>query len=294
MSDSPIQDVSDTAFMVAAYRAAESERSDAFFHDPLAARLAGERGRQIVAKVHRRRRALLSAWMMAVRTCVIDQYIDAAIAQGTEVIINLGAGLDTRPYRLELPPSLRWIEVDLPHVIEYKERTLSGEAPRCRLERVPLDLADSAARRRFLTDIAAYTAHALVLTEGVVPYLREEDVAALADDLRAHAAFRHWVADCYSPETARFRRRAEARGPMQNAPWRFQPADYFAFFATHGWTAREVRYVPEEAQRLGRPFPLGPVMRLAFRLWGLFMSRERRTAIAHAVGFVRFEPAPPR
>ena len=49
MSDSLIEDVSDTAFMAAAYRAAESERPDALFRDPLAARLAGERGKMIVA-----------------------------------------------------------------------------------------------------------------------------------------------------------------------------------------------------------------------------------------------------
>ena len=34
---------------------------------------------------------------------------------------NLAAGLDTRPYRMDLPPSLRWIEVDLPDILDYKE-----------------------------------------------------------------------------------------------------------------------------------------------------------------------------
>jgi hypothetical protein len=30
------------------------------------------------------------------------------------------------------------------------------------------------------------------------------------------------------------------------------PDDWFAFFAAHGWRAREVRYLPEEGARLGR------------------------------------------
>ena len=39
-----IQNVSDTAFMVAGFRAAENERPNPLFRDPLAARLAGEHG----------------------------------------------------------------------------------------------------------------------------------------------------------------------------------------------------------------------------------------------------------
>ena len=44
----PIRDVSDTALWVAIYRAMESERADAIFHDPYARRLGGERGQAIV------------------------------------------------------------------------------------------------------------------------------------------------------------------------------------------------------------------------------------------------------
>ena len=39
-----IQNVSDTAFMVAGFRASETERADALFRDPLAAKLAGDHG----------------------------------------------------------------------------------------------------------------------------------------------------------------------------------------------------------------------------------------------------------
>ena len=51
MAESLIRGVSDTAFMVAAWRAAESARPDALFNDPFAARLAGEHGRAIVASL---------------------------------------------------------------------------------------------------------------------------------------------------------------------------------------------------------------------------------------------------
>lgn len=51
MTDATIQNVPDTAFMAAAYRAIESERPDALFRDPLADKLAGERGREIIASL---------------------------------------------------------------------------------------------------------------------------------------------------------------------------------------------------------------------------------------------------
>jgi len=59
----------------------------------------------------------------------------------------LAAGLDARPYRMALPPSLRWVEVDLPALLAYKEEILRGEKPSCALERIPLDLTDVEARR---------------------------------------------------------------------------------------------------------------------------------------------------
>jgi methyltransferase (TIGR00027 family) len=119
----------------------------------------------------------LGRWSVVVRTCIIDDLMLSALAQGVDTVLNLGAGLDTRPYRVALPGSLRWIEVDYPHLIELKERRLSDEAPRCQLERVKLDLADVPARHTLLSTINSRSGTVLVLTEGVVPYLGVEDVA---------------------------------------------------------------------------------------------------------------------
>ena len=57
MSTSPISNVSDTARWVAVYRARESARPDALFHDPYAELLAGERGRAIAAFMPRQARS---------------------------------------------------------------------------------------------------------------------------------------------------------------------------------------------------------------------------------------------
>lgn len=246
-----IRDVPDTAFMVAAFRAVESDRPEALFVDPFAWQLAGERGREIVAKMPR---TALTTWAVAVRTVIIDQYIRAAIERGCDTVVNLGAGLDARPYRLELPSSLRWIEVDYPHMIEHKQERLAGATPRCDLHQVKLDLAEQPQRQALFAEIAAKAKSVLILTEGVLPYLRVEQVAALADDLHAHPVFDHWIIDYFSPMAMRYRHKAGRQ--LANAPFVFEPGDWFGFFAEHGWTREQIRYLPEVAVEIGRPMPL--------------------------------------
>src|SRR6185437_14845508 len=97
--------VSDTALWVAVHRATESKRKDALFRDPYAERLAGERGRQIAGELEPGNGA---AWSIITRTAVLDELILTAIRDGADTVLNLAAGLDTRPYRLSLPSSTRW------------------------------------------------------------------------------------------------------------------------------------------------------------------------------------------
>ncbi len=288
MSDSSIKNVSDTAFMVAAYRASENERPDALFRDPLASRLAGEQGKAIIANLPKA--AFVGGWSVVIRTCVIDRLIQTAIAEGIDTILNLGAGLDTRPYRMDLLPSLHWIEADFPHMIEWKNAKLAGETARCRLERVGVDLADDATREKFLGEVAASSQKILVLTEGVIPYLTSEQVAALARDLKSKPAFRYWIADYFSPVTYRYRRRKGMTRVMKNAPFRFEPADYFGFFYELGWKPKTTKYLAEEAEQLHRPLPWPPLFGLWIKFVRLFMSAQKRAAMQQFMGYVLFEP----
>ena len=101
---SQIENVSDTARWVAVYRAMETERPDAIFRDPFAARLAGDKGEAIVDSMKRGRQM---SWAMVVRTAVFDEIIRERIRTGgADQIVNLAAGLDTRAWRMtDLPSS---------------------------------------------------------------------------------------------------------------------------------------------------------------------------------------------
>jgi methyltransferase (TIGR00027 family) len=252
MSKPAIGNVSDTAFWVAVYREQETQRPDALFHDPLAARLTGARGKAIASKVMGSK---VFSWTLVMRTCVIDSFIQTTVTEGVDTVLNLGAGLDTRPYRLNLPSSLRWIEVDYPHMIEFKEQQLADEKPVCNLERLGLDLGNWDERKNFFTKINDQSKRVLVLTEGVVLYLTPESVVSLADDLRQQPHFRFWVVDYFSPESIRHMKGPRWKKQMRNAPFHFLPEDWLGFFNKRGWKARETRFLDDESEKRGRAVP---------------------------------------
>ena len=73
-------------------------------------------------------------WLVA-RTKLIDDAIADALADGCDRVLNLAAGLDARPYRLDLPSELTWVEADLPELLAEKTQALADQTPRCRLTR---------------------------------------------------------------------------------------------------------------------------------------------------------------
>src|SRR5947209_2390224 len=127
MTTSPvgnIENISDTARWVAFYRAVESDRPDAIFRDPYARRLAGERGEAIAQTLPGGRS---SGWAMVVRTAVIDEILMRLVErEDIDSVLNLAAGLDARPWRLALPPTLLWTDADLPEILAYKQNALAA------------------------------------------------------------------------------------------------------------------------------------------------------------------------
>jgi methyltransferase (TIGR00027 family) len=283
-----IRHVSDTAFLVAQYRANESARPDALVSDPFAAMLAGDKGKALAGASPT---APITGWILAVRTPVIDRLIHDALEVGVDIVVNLGAGLDTRPYRLDLPPQLTWIEVDFPEMIDYKATKLDGEVPRCRLERMSVDLSDDEARRKFLSELESRAGKILVITEGVIPYLSNDQVSALAHDLHSMKNVRFWIADYFSDVVHRWRDKRGVNQRMREAPFLFRPGDWFGFFSQRGWNVHTIRYLPIEGKRMGRSFPVPPKTR-SFRMMFWYAIRPKlRQRFAQSMGFAMLEPA---
>ncbi|HLW88616.1 MAG TPA: SAM-dependent methyltransferase [Terriglobales bacterium] len=247
---STVRNISDTARWVAYFRARETQRPDALFRDPFAERLAGELGFHIANTLAEGNK---HEWAWMARTYLFDQFIAREIQNGADMVINLAAGLDARPYRMDVPPSLLWVEVDLPEIISYKEEILANEKPKCQLERVSLDLADGPARRKFFGELNGRATRIAVASEGLLIYFTAEEVASLARDLAAASHFLSWVIDLASPGQLRLMQRTTGKDLSQaGAAFKFGPPEGVNFFAPHGWEPKDVQGMLKTAAQFKR------------------------------------------
>jgi methyltransferase (TIGR00027 family) len=248
--DPLVRNISDTALLAAIYRARETERPDAVFRDPFASRLAGERGDQIAKSMPFSESA---TWAWITRTYAYDEFIKQQLTVGVDMVVNLAAGLDARPYRMHLPASLHWIEVDLPEILNYKEEILRSEKPACILDRVRLDLSDVAARRQLFAALGSTAKNVLVMTEGLLIYFSRDEVASLAKDLAAVPSFRHWIIDIASPGLLKMVKKGMGEQIREGkAEFKFAPEEGPGFFTAHGWDVVDVSSTLKTAARLKR------------------------------------------
>lgn len=248
--NSPVRNISDTAFWVSYFRARETERSDALFRDPYAQRLAGERGFQIARTLPDGNK---HEWAWVARTYLFDRFISRLIQEGADLVINLAAGLDARPYRMQLPASLKWVEVDLPEIIAHKEAILASEEPRCQLERIRLDLSDAEVRRTLFAELDGQAKKIVVMCEGLLIYLTAEEVGSLARDLAAGAHFQSWIIDLASPGQLRLMQLTTGKQLGEaGAAFKFAPPEGPNFFLPHGWEPRDVQGLLKTAAQFNR------------------------------------------
>jgi methyltransferase (TIGR00027 family) len=248
--------ISETAHAVAMYRALETERPDALFKDTHARLLAGGRG-ELLTKIIGNERKIAN--LIAVRTHLIDKVIERLVnTEKIDLVLNLAAGLDMRPYRLALPSALRWVEIDLPDICEYKDEKLWAEKPACILERIKLDLTHLALRHTFFSAVNLEGKNILILTEGLLSYFSEEQVKLLSADLHRQSHFRWWLFEIMSSvalnRSVHDWSQKIANQYFSNGKPTFQyvPEVGAEFFQTRCWSIAETRSVWEESRRLKR------------------------------------------
>jgi methyltransferase (TIGR00027 family) len=245
---------------VAFHRATESERPDAIFRDPYARLLAGERGELIARRLHQ------NYWAITVRTYLFDRAIGSLLSkQPIDMMVNLAAGLDSRPYRLDLPSRLRWVEVDLPEIIDAKREMLIGEAPQCQLQVITQHLGDLAERRALFSKLNQQADRIAVMSEGLLAYLDEDKVTSLAEDLHAQPHFEYWLAEVISPAVLDWiNRKWGHHFEAANSPMRFAPADWRRFYRERCWEPVDFEDMAMTARKVNRE----PAMMKFFRILG--------------------------
>lgn len=248
--------VGKTALEIARARAVESRRGDRLFDDPYADAFvaAAPVGAELVA-AGVMRNAIHS---VIVRTRFFDDYLQQACAAGCRQVVLLAAGLDSRGFRLTWPEGVRLFELDLPDVLAFKDRVLTGQAtrPRCTRMAVPVDLRED--WETPLTEAGfASTAPTVWLAEGLLIYLSGDEAARLlttvgelsAPDSQLTFDHRHPL-DAHLTEA-----RAIPALQQYTSLWKGGlGAGTLDWLTDHGWDA-QAHDRDDYAASLGRPAP---------------------------------------
>jgi methyltransferase (TIGR00027 family) len=218
-----------TANWIAAVRARESSRPDRLFDDPYAEALAGPQGYAMMARSEQA--AGGENRMVPVRVRWFDDAIIEAVASGIRTVVMLGAGLDTRPYRLPVFKDLHWYELDRRDVLEAKAAALAGIPPRATVTQLEADLTRE-------LPLPVFEEPVVWVAEGLFFYFKESSIV----DLLVNAARQcpqgsvflgdvHGTAGLDSPAMRAYRQWCERTG---NPP-PYGCDDPSALFAKGGW-----------------------------------------------------------
>lgn len=185
-----------TALWAAALRAREVKKPHALVADPFAIHLIGEDG---LAEGFAYEQKHGGGIHMLRRTRLFDDLILRIIGERSiGTVLYPGSGLDARPYRLTLPASLTWIEIDFPNVLNWKAQALAGHDPACTLVRAPADLAKPHAVQEAVKDIPT-EGNCLIVMENLLHYLDGLQAQNFFQDIRSFGLANIVLADIGSP-----------------------------------------------------------------------------------------------
>ncbi|MFE3443227.1 SAM-dependent methyltransferase [Nocardia sp. NPDC059180] len=239
----PTAGVAMTAIGVALIRVQESRRPDRLYDDPLAEVFVEAARPSFDDNRWARFEALADQFFegRSVAVKLVDDHVLEAVAAGCEQIVLLGAGLDTRAFRLELPAGIGFFEIDLPELFAFKEPVLAAQQarPACERRVVAADLSGEWARALRASGFRAELP-TLWIDEGVLGYLSREhayDVAVTVTDLSAPGSrfgIARFAVDQAAPQYRALRRLVSEDG-NQDRPINGLGPDGGAWFAAHGW-----------------------------------------------------------
>jgi methyltransferase (TIGR00027 family) len=256
-----ITDVATTALFVAAVRARENERRDRLFQDELSSLLAGPEGLALLEAAEVRPGSNYhrdSFPYLEVRTRYFDDWALQAVHElGAKQFVVLGAGMDTRAFRLQWPAEFRFWEVDTPELFALKEERLQSAGVRLDCERVLMkaDLTSRGWVKSLLDSGFKKDRPTVWLAEGLFQYLTAADVKQILEGAASVSSpGSRFGAEIISEEfllrpskQAALKRRKDG-----GTPWVFGTNDPERLFLSHGWVVDGKASALEAAVALSR------------------------------------------
>jgi methyltransferase (TIGR00027 family) len=265
-----ISTIHDTAAWAVAGRFHETCRQDALFRDPWAERWIADLPQW----------ALRPNPIVVARTHLMDCCVYQAVSEGVSTIINLAAGFDMRPYRMELPEHLRWIELDFAEVFEQKNTAISEThaVPSCLVQQHEMDIRQGDVLGAFLEEEVKGVS-ALVITEGLLIYLTQSEVDGLCQTLGAIPNL-DWVVDFAGKlQLQELQQKFNPRLP--SSPMQFAPPVGLEYFAKFGWKCRLYASFLDAVWKLKRDRSLRQQVLQALKP---YMSSQRRARLFNEFG----------
>jgi methyltransferase (TIGR00027 family) len=200
---------------------------------------------------------------MVPRTVLID---DAVRGAGHRQLVIVGAGLDTRPWRLRELENAEVFSVDHPASQADCRRRADGlDLAARRVAFVPVDLGSGPLGRALSDAGHDRSVPTTWLWEGVVPYLRRHQVEATLSALSERSATGSALVVQYQDRSLLARvgrrlsafaaRRARLDDPLADEPWRslWAPEAIAALLARHGFVVEEDEDFLTTATQIGSP-----------------------------------------
>jgi O-methyltransferase involved in polyketide biosynthesis len=118
------------------------------------------------------RAAASNRFSVATRARQLDRWTGDFLRRHPEAtVLQLGCGLDSRAWRIELPQTARWFDVDLPDVIEFRDRLYEQRA---RVRTISASVTEPG----WFDDVPAGPP-TVVVAEGLLMYLAPDQVELL-------------------------------------------------------------------------------------------------------------------
>jgi O-methyltransferase involved in polyketide biosynthesis len=141
-------------------------------------------------------------------------------------------------------------------------------------------LSDAAALGALLERVGREHDRVFVLTEGLLGYLEEHAVAALASELRSVPAMKLWAAEILSPSLLPHQAALGETFRAAKIEVRFAPTQGVDFFAAYGWRPRRTSPFVDELVRFGRGDGLTLEQRAALRKGSTYVLLESGLSLA--------------
>jgi O-methyltransferase involved in polyketide biosynthesis len=154
----------------------------------------------------------IAAFTVVLRTMILDWWVTQFLAEhpgGT--VVELGTGLNTRFERTD-NGSVHWIDLDLPDTIELRRRFFADTDRRRMLAASLLDEA-------WLPEVDALPGPYFFVSDGVLVYLREEEVTGALARIAARFPGSRLAFDTYASATLKWEHRMAAKRGVARWQW---------------------------------------------------------------------------